>query len=194
MFLPTAREGNVFRSVCQSFCSQGGGGLPSGQRPQTDRDPPGQRSPPPPPVATAAVNTHPTGMHSCCMDCFHTGCFHMGCFGMGCFCMGCFCVGCFHLGCFCIECESLNQIFSVSIGSFSCVHFKVQLVRWACLLILKCYTFLHVWKERNIYVKSRVLSHPSWFMGTKSGACVTRTNQKELYFSRHFFRWFLSHY
>ena len=49
---------------------------------------------------------------------------------------------------------------------------------------------MHVWKELNIYVKSRVLPHSSWFIGNKSGTCATRTNQKELYFSRHFFRWF----
>ena len=36
-YLPTAREGNVFRSVCQSFCSRGEGGRP----------PPFWRHPPP---------------------------------------------------------------------------------------------------------------------------------------------------
>ena len=46
-------QGNIFRSVCQEFCPQGGcllGGVPGG-------DPPG--------TATAAGGTHPTGMHSC---------------------------------------------------------------------------------------------------------------------------------
>ena len=32
-FLPTAREGNVFRSVCKSFCLQGEGCLPTGGLP-----------------------------------------------------------------------------------------------------------------------------------------------------------------
>ena len=73
-------QGNIFTSVCQEFCSQGGacslggawsrgclvggglvlggsglggawsGGVPGGDTPQT---------------ATAAGGTHPTGMHSC---------------------------------------------------------------------------------------------------------------------------------
>ena len=33
ILLPTTREGNVFRSVCQSFCPQGEGCLPCWQRP-----------------------------------------------------------------------------------------------------------------------------------------------------------------
>ena len=49
------QKGNVFTSVCQEFCPQGG--------------PPGKQTPPspPPPQQTAAVadDTHPTGMHSC---------------------------------------------------------------------------------------------------------------------------------
>ena len=107
MLLPTAREDNVFRSICQSFCSQGGGGLPSGQRSQTDRDPLGQtpqldRDPPLDRVAvTAVVNTHPTGMHSCCMDCFHMACFHIGLFFVsGVFAWGVFTWGVFTWGVF----------------------------------------------------------------------------------------------
>ena len=45
-------EGTIFTGVCHSFCPQGegGGGFWSGLRGR---------------VATAAVSTHPTGMHSC---------------------------------------------------------------------------------------------------------------------------------
>ena len=72
-FITDRKEGNVFRSVCQSFCSQGQGGLPSGQRPfHGQAPPPGQIIPGQipvldrePPEATAAVGTHPIGMHSC---------------------------------------------------------------------------------------------------------------------------------
>ena len=44
-YLPTAREGNVFRSMCQSFRSRGAGGrgLLSGGRPPQKETPPGQR-------------------------------------------------------------------------------------------------------------------------------------------------------
>ena len=41
------QKGNVFTSVCQEFCPQGGGVHPPRQ------------------TATAADGTHPTGMHSC---------------------------------------------------------------------------------------------------------------------------------
>ena len=52
-------QGNIFRSVCQEFCSQGGGAIPAclaaggvlSQRPLQ--------------TATAAGGTYPTGMHSC---------------------------------------------------------------------------------------------------------------------------------
>ena len=37
------KEDNVFRNVCQSFCSQGEGGLPSGQRASPGQRPSGQR-------------------------------------------------------------------------------------------------------------------------------------------------------
>ena len=66
--LPTAREGNIFRGICQSFCSQGvsGPSPSSGQRiprkkPPLDRDPRNWHLV----AATAAVGMHPTGMHSC---------------------------------------------------------------------------------------------------------------------------------
>ena len=45
------RKGNVFISVCQEFCPEGG------------FTPPGR--PPPRQTATAADGMHPTGMHSC---------------------------------------------------------------------------------------------------------------------------------
>ena len=57
-------QGNVFTSVCQSFCSQvcwGGGLCPGGGFCQ--RDPP--RTKTPPTVWWRAGGTHPTGMHSC---------------------------------------------------------------------------------------------------------------------------------
>ena len=43
--LPTAREGNVFRGVCQPFCSQGKEGLPPGQRPPRTKTPSRQTPP-----------------------------------------------------------------------------------------------------------------------------------------------------
>ena len=46
------RKGNVFRSVCQEFCPQGGGACVAGVCMAGD-------------TATAADGTHPTGMHSC---------------------------------------------------------------------------------------------------------------------------------
>ena len=85
-------QGNVFRSMCQSFCPQKGGYPPPGQRPRWTETPRieipwteiplGQRSPlerapteqrcpwteiPPssPKMATAADGMHPTGTHSC---------------------------------------------------------------------------------------------------------------------------------
>ena len=81
-------QGNIFRSVCQEFCSQGGGGSP-GPHPRgklrglaggvSRSTPGGGGSPGPGPgcipicteadspqqTATAAGGTHPTGMHSC---------------------------------------------------------------------------------------------------------------------------------
>ena len=71
--LPTAREGRVFKSVCYSV-HRGIGQNPRRQTPSGDRPPSRDR----PPLeadspgywrlvaATAAVVTHPTGMHSCC--------------------------------------------------------------------------------------------------------------------------------
>ena len=60
-------QGNIFTSVCQEFCSQGGawcrgeclvpGGAWSG----------GHQ---PPDMAAAAGGTHPPGMHSCCYICY----------------------------------------------------------------------------------------------------------------------------
>ena len=56
--LPTARESNVFRSVCQSFCPQvGGGGLPLGSL-HPGGLPRGESS-------SRGVGTHPIGIHSC---------------------------------------------------------------------------------------------------------------------------------
>ena len=55
--------GNIFTSVCQEFCPQGGGYL-------TRHPPPGPRPPPPreqqtPEYGHRSAGTHPTGMHSC---------------------------------------------------------------------------------------------------------------------------------
>ena len=88
-------KGNVFTPVCQSFCSQAGGGVPAPVHGWIHQ-PPGQtpsplaRHPPPahtilgrhhPPdrTATAADSTHPTGMHSCwvyylILIAFYNGC------------------------------------------------------------------------------------------------------------------------
>ena len=89
----TLRKGNVFTSVCQEFCPLGGGCIPActgrgdvypsihwvwvwqnppADTPQAD-NPLGRyfprHTPPwadtPPPTATAADGTHPTGMRSC---------------------------------------------------------------------------------------------------------------------------------
>ena len=65
VFSPTAGEGNVFTGVCVST-----GGLPSGQTPQkehgTRQEMTSYTSRYLHQVAvTAAVGTHPTGMHSC---------------------------------------------------------------------------------------------------------------------------------
>ena len=57
---------NIFTSVCQEFCPQGGVCLPQcmlGYTPPR-ADPPWS-DPPPQQTATAADGTHPTGMHSC---------------------------------------------------------------------------------------------------------------------------------
>ena len=59
------RKGNVFTSVCQEFCLQGGGVHPPCRHaPPRPNMPPGQK-PPPRQTATAADGTHPTGMHCC---------------------------------------------------------------------------------------------------------------------------------
>ena len=81
--LPSAtklRQGNIFTSVYQEFCPQGGWvsasvhaaihTSPLGRHPLS-RHPPGQThthraDPTPGQTATAADGTHPTGMHSCC--------------------------------------------------------------------------------------------------------------------------------
>ena len=91
-FLPPAtklQQSNIFTGVCQSFCSQGGGGVwqtPPGRHSPRQTPPwtdiPGQTPhqadnplaqcmleytppDPPPPAATAPDGAHPTGMHSC---------------------------------------------------------------------------------------------------------------------------------
>ena len=55
-------QGNIFTSVCQEFCSVGGGvpGPWGGLLPVG-----GYLVETPPPTVTAAGGTHPTGMHSC---------------------------------------------------------------------------------------------------------------------------------
>ena len=86
LFLPSAtklRQGNIFRSVCQEFCPQGGClprcmlGYTTPTPPWADtplgRHPPGRHPPGrhpqadtlPQQTATAADATHPTGMYSC---------------------------------------------------------------------------------------------------------------------------------
>ena len=55
------KEGNVFTPACDSFCSRGGGGVPS-RGCHEGRVP--WRTPPPPAVGQQAGGTHPTGMHS----------------------------------------------------------------------------------------------------------------------------------
>ena len=63
-------QGNIFTSVCQEFCPQGGGGcLPQCMLGYTT--PPPRADNPPPRRQTAAygqraAGTHPTGMHSSC--------------------------------------------------------------------------------------------------------------------------------
>ena len=70
-------EGNVFTSICQEFCPQGGvsqhamgrgvhppGRLPRADTPWPDTHP-GQTPPGTPPMATEVGGTHPTGKHSC---------------------------------------------------------------------------------------------------------------------------------
>ena len=73
-YLPTAREGYIFTGACLST----GGGLKLTRvcllgclcdwEVSVQRGVPGQR--PLPPVVTAAVGTHSTGMHSCLVDLF----------------------------------------------------------------------------------------------------------------------------
>ena len=70
-------QGNIFRSMCQEFCSWGGAGsrgMPDLGRvsgpgrlpgPSWGLLPGGAWRRPPPRTATAAGSTHPTGMHSC---------------------------------------------------------------------------------------------------------------------------------
>ena len=64
-------QGNIFRSVCQKFCSRGGVPTPGGDWSGEGVPGPGGTWWAPPPVtATAAGDTHPTGMHSCfCVCC-----------------------------------------------------------------------------------------------------------------------------
>ena len=66
-------QGNIFSSVCQEFCSQGGG-LPQcmlGYHPPRSRHPPPNQAPPwtkHPPAGRygqQAGGMHPTGMQSC---------------------------------------------------------------------------------------------------------------------------------
>ena len=61
-------EGNVFTGACHPFCQQGGGLLPEllpggggGGRGVWS----GGSLPPTPEMASAAVGTHPIGIHSC---------------------------------------------------------------------------------------------------------------------------------
>ena len=60
-------QGNIFSSICQGFCPQGGGCLVPGGLVQG-----GAWSlrgwKPAPEMATAAGGTHPTGMHSCSIN------------------------------------------------------------------------------------------------------------------------------
>ena len=91
MFLPAATklgQGNIFTSVCQEFCPQGGEGVclsacwdtpprtspppeqtpPPGPGTPRSRHPPGPGTPPWKQTAAyglRAAGTHPTGMHSC---------------------------------------------------------------------------------------------------------------------------------
>ena len=76
-------KGNVFTSVCQEFCPQGGclpdtppgqtpppdtplqADTPLGRHPTRQTPPPQADTPLPQQTATAADGTHPTGMHSC---------------------------------------------------------------------------------------------------------------------------------
>ena len=68
---PSLGQGNIFTSMCQEFCSEGGclvpglGGLlpgvPGPVRGVCSQGGAWWR----PPMATAAGSTHPTGMHSC---------------------------------------------------------------------------------------------------------------------------------
>ena len=62
-------QGNIFSSVCQEFCSQGGStwaGTPGQVHPPDSYTPPGAvhagR------YGQQAGGTHPTGMHFCCND------------------------------------------------------------------------------------------------------------------------------
>ena len=69
------RQGNIFTSVCQEFCSRGGVSAsvhgvihPPGRHPRVDTP---QADTPRPvhagiDIATAADGTHPTGMHFVC--------------------------------------------------------------------------------------------------------------------------------
>ena len=61
-------QGNIFRSVCQEFCSKVGEGV----CPIACWDTPGADTPPPGTVHAVrygqqAGGTHPTGMYTCCM-------------------------------------------------------------------------------------------------------------------------------
>ena len=68
-FLPTAREGNIFRCACL-FTGRVGHPPPRGRPPHLEADTARTLEADPSQywylvVATAAVSTHPTGMHSC---------------------------------------------------------------------------------------------------------------------------------
>ena len=69
IFLQTGREGNVFRSVCQLFCTQRGGSARGEVCLQGSL--PGEGGSAYAPryrhlvAATVVAGTHPTGMHSC---------------------------------------------------------------------------------------------------------------------------------
>ena len=67
-FITDCKEDNVFRNVCQSFCSQGVGVSHLDREPPLDRDPPDRDlldRDSSSPAATASVDTHLTGIHSC---------------------------------------------------------------------------------------------------------------------------------
>ena len=82
----TLGQGNIFRSVCQEFCSQGGSTWAGTPRDQVHPQPPGPGTHPITPPGTnytpgavhsmrygqQAGGTHPTGMHSCFQNVINT--------------------------------------------------------------------------------------------------------------------------